>query len=154
MRDLRSMTPALVARTLGVMTALVAAPALAQTAAPAPADEPPALAAGASPTDTPAKSDQPKAPAAKGDGWPDMSAFLDEKYGFLPIAMPITEPAVGYGAVGGLAFLSKSFGDAAKGLGRPNITFVGGMGTSNGSWGAFGIDSRYWLEDHLQTLAA
>jgi len=137
------------------MTLLVPAPALAETAAtPAPADEPPALAAGSSaPTAAPAKSEQPKAAAATGDGWPDMSAFLDEKYGFLPVAMPITEPAVGYGTVGGLAFLSKSFGDAAKGLGRPNITFVGGMGTSNGSWGAFGIDSRYWLEDHVQTLA-
>ena len=92
--------------------------------------------------------------AAEQDGWPDASAFLDKKYGFLPIAMPITEPAVGYGAAGGLMYLSKSFGDASAGLGRPNITFVGAMGTANKSWGVFAADVRYWLRDHVQTLFA
>jgi len=97
----------------------------------------------------------PAEPAKRpGDNWPDVSHFLDRVYGFLPIASPITEPAVGYGAAGGLMFLSKSFGDAAAGLGRPNITFVGGMGTENGSWGLFGGDIRYWLKDHLQTFTA
>jgi outer membrane protein assembly factor BamA len=98
----------------------------------------------ANPNAAPAKSPPP------GDGWPDISSFLDEKYGFLPVAMPITEPAVGYGAGGGLLFLSKPLGQAN--LGRPNITFVGGMGTANGSWGAMALDSRYWLDDHVQTL--
>ncbi len=86
------------------------------------------------------------------DGWPDISGFLDEKYGFLPVAMPITEPAVGYGAAAGLAFISAPLGGSAKGLGRPNITFVGGMGTQNGTWGAFAGDLRYWLDDRVQTL--
>jgi hypothetical protein len=35
------------------------------------------------------------------DGWVDISAFLAETYGFVPLVMPITEPAVGYGASGG-----------------------------------------------------
>ena len=72
-----------------------------------------------------------KAPPAQADadGWPDLSGFLDEKYGFLPIVIPITEPAVGYGAVGGVMFICKPLGAAAQGLGRPNITFVGGFGT-------------------------
>jgi hypothetical protein len=65
------------------------------------------------------------------DGWLDVSGFLDEKYGFLPVVIPITEPAVGYGAAGGLAFISKPLGGAQEGLGRPNITFLGGMGTKN-----------------------
>ena len=95
---------------------------------------------------------QDSAPAD--DGWPDLSAFLDEKFGFLPIAMPITEPAVGYGAAFGAAFLSKPLGAARAGLGRPNITFVGGMATENGTWGVFAADLRYWLDDRLQTLAA
>jgi hypothetical protein len=95
---------------------------------------------------------KPKPPEPARDKWPDASAFLDKKYGFLPIVSLITEPAVGYGASGGLMFLSKSFGDAAAGLGRPNITYVGGMGTANRSWGVFGTDVRYWLKDHLQTL--
>jgi hypothetical protein len=105
------------------------------------------------PPQAPAPASGPT-PTPPGDGWPDVSSFLDDRYGFLPIAAPITEPAVGYGAAGGLMFLSKSFGDVKKGLGRPNITFVGGMGTSNGSWGFFGADVRYWLEDHLQTVVA
>jgi Omp85 superfamily domain len=86
------------------------------------------------------------------DGWPDLSGFLDTKFGFLPIAMPITEPAVGYGAAAGVAFLSKSLGETSEGLGRPNITFAGGFGTANGSWGAAAADLRYWLEDHVQTM--
>lgn len=93
------------------------------------------------------------APPAPEDGWPDISEFLDKKYGFLPIVMPITEPAVGYGAAGGLAFVSSPLGTARAGLGRPNVTFAGGMGTANGSWGVAGGDMRYWLHDHLQTLA-
>ena len=36
------------------------------------------------------------------DGQFDISGFLDTAYGFVPIAMPITEPAVGYGAGVGL----------------------------------------------------
>jgi hypothetical protein len=67
-----------------------------------------------------------------------VSGFLDESYGFVPIAMPITEPAVGYGAAGGLAFIDKPMGEAKPGFGRPNITFVGGLGTRTAlgaSWG-------------------
>ena len=82
-----------------------------------------------------------------------MSAFLDEEYGFLPIVIPVTEPAVGYGAAFGAAFISKPFGAARQGLGRPNVTFVGGLATENGTWGAFAADMRYWLDDRLQTLA-
>src|SRR5262245_27775166 len=97
------------------------------------------------PEQTPSGGARPAEPAVEDDGWPDLSTFLDSKLGFLPIASPITEPAVGYGAAGGLMFLSKSFGDVAAGLGRPNITVVGGMGTSNGTWGALAADIRYWL---------
>ncbi len=87
------------------------------------------------------------------DGWLDTSAFLDEQYGFLPLILPITEPAVGYGAVGGAAFISKPLGEARDGFGRPNITLVGGMATENGSWAAMAGDVRHWLDDRLQTLA-
>jgi hypothetical protein len=86
------------------------------------------------------------------DGWLDISGFLDQKYGFLPVVIPITEPAVGYGGAGGIMFLSKPLGQVQDGLGRPSITFVGGLGTENGTWGAMAGDMRYWLDDHLQTL--
>ncbi len=87
------------------------------------------------------------------DGWFDVSGFLDEEYGFLPVVIPITEPAVGYGAAGGLSFISKPLGQSAAGYGRPNITVVGGLGTENGTWGAVAGDLRHWFDDRLQTLA-
>ena len=61
------------------------------------------------------------------DGWFDVSGFLDQKYGFIPLVIPITEPAVGYGAAGGLAFIDKPFGEALAGHGRPDITMIGGL---------------------------
>lgn len=64
------------------------------------------------------------------------------------MVIPITEPAVGYGAAGGVGFISEP-----RGGDRPNITFVGGMGTENGSWGAVAGDFRNWFDGRLQTLA-
>ncbi len=87
------------------------------------------------------------------DGWLDVSDFLDKKYGFLPIVMPITEPAVGYGAAAGVAFINKPLGETQPGFNRPNITTVGGLATENGSWGALVGDVRHWLDDRVQTVA-
>jgi hypothetical protein len=88
------------------------------------------------------------------DGWLDVSEFLDKKYGFLPVVLPITEPAVGYGGAVGLAFLSKPLGDIQAGYDRPDITVVAGLGTDNGTWGTAAGDLRHWLDGRLQTLAA
>ncbi len=104
-------------------------------------------------TNTPATTNAPSKFRSADDGWLDVSGFLDEQYGFLPVAIPITEPAVGYGAAGGLAFISKPLGEIKEGFNRPSITFAGGMGTENGSWGAVAGDVRYWLDDRLQTVA-
>jgi outer membrane protein assembly factor BamA len=87
------------------------------------------------------------------DGWFDMSGFLDQRYGFLPVLVPITEPAVGYGAGLALAFIDKPLGAAKSGLDRPNISAVGGLYTDNESWGALVGDSRYWFNDRLQSTA-
>jgi hypothetical protein len=86
------------------------------------------------------------------DGWLDISGFLDQAYGFVPLVIPITEPAVGYGAAGAVAFIDKPQGEAQAGFGRPNITAIGGLATDNGTWGSMAGDSRYWLDDRLQTL--
>ena len=104
-------------------------------------------------TNAPAATNAPSKFRSAEDGWLDVSGFLDEKYGFLPVAIPITEPAVGYGAAGGLAFINKPLGEARPGFNRPNITMVGGLGTENGSWGAIVGDVRHWLDDRLQTIA-
>jgi hypothetical protein len=77
------------------------------------------------------------------DGELDLSEWLLDRKGFLPIPVLITEPALGYG--GGLfaMFFSESMRDAAaraKGgrVDPPNIYGLGAFGTENGSWGAAG----------------
>ena len=108
------------------------------------ADDEPSLSAVASNTPSKIRSAE--------DGWLDISGFLDQAYGFVPIVMPITEPAVGYGAAGTLAFIDKPKGEAEAGFGRPNISIVGGLITENNTKGVVAGDVRHWLDEHLQTL--
>jgi hypothetical protein len=86
------------------------------------------------------------------DGWLDASEFLDQAYGFMPIVLPITEPAVGFGAAGALAFIDRPKGKTEDGYGRPNITVVGGLLTENDTKGVMVGDWRHWLGGRLQTL--
>ena len=102
-----------------------------------------APAAAAAPTGNPNKFISPD------DGWLDVSGFMDTKFGFMPIGTIITEPAVGVGFAGGLAFVSQP----PAGEERPNMTFVGGAGTSNGTKGAVAGDLHHWFGGRLQTLA-
>src|SRR5262245_52427259 len=86
------------------------------------------------PTPTPTPTPKPKQsmmqkPKSPDDGWIDISAFLDEKYGFLPIFVPITEPAVGFGGAAGLTFVqAPKAGAVQDAFARPNMTAVGGLG--------------------------
>lgn len=89
---------------------------------------------------------------SKDDGWLDVGGFIDQAYGFIPLVIPITEPAVGYGATVGLVFVDREVENAEAGFGRPNMTFVGGLQTENDTKGAFAADSRYWFDDHIQSL--
>jgi hypothetical protein len=92
------------------------------------------------------------------DGWFDASKFLDSKIGFFPIVMPITEPAVGFGGAAALVF----FDDRPKAVQTPrgvrgvwpNMTFVGGMGTENGTWGGFGGHMHTWDDGRIRYLVA
>lgn len=111
------------------------------------ADNPPADEKKAAPTEAPSPF------FSREDGWFDISEFLAKAYGFLPIAVPITEPAIGDGAAFALAFIDKPEPRAGAGFGRPNITIVGGLRTEGGTRGAFVGDVRHWLGDRLQTLA-
>ena len=67
------------------------------------------------------------------DGQLDLSYFLENARGFLPIPIVITEPAIGYG--GGLAgmFLRPRKEAGSEGWARPNISAVGGFATENGT---------------------
>jgi hypothetical protein len=108
----------------------------------------------------PPDDDPPPDPAAKGeskwrspeDGWVDLSAFLDEPYGFVPIVWPVTEPAVGYGAAVALAFVGKTGGPTKGGFDQTNLTGAAGLWTENGTWGVAAEDSRYWMDNRLLTL--
>jgi surface antigen Omp85-like protein len=86
------------------------------------------------------------------DGAFDIGGFLDETYGFVPLLVPITEPAVGYGAAGGLVFIDRTPGTTFGGPERPNMTAVGGLATENGTRGLMAADLRHWRDNRIQTV--
>ena len=88
------------------------------------------------------------------DGWFDISKFVDQAYGFVPLMIPITEPAVGYGLVALVAFMDKPDKVVEGEAMRPNITAVGGLATENGTWGVFGADIRNWFDGSVESLVA
>ncbi|GIU49493.1 BamA/TamA family outer membrane protein [Shewanella sp. KT0246] len=98
------------------------------------------------------------------DGKFDMGNYLAENaYGFLPVPVIITEPAVGFG--GGIAglFLHESEEekahrqekamaslDGGAQLIPPAMTAVGALATENGSWFAFAGHRHSWQQDHIR----
>jgi hypothetical protein len=87
------------------------------------------------------------------DGAIDISSFLDQPEGFMPVPIIITEPAVGYG--GGLAVLffqpQKKKYDVRV---PPNITGVAGLGTQNKTWAAAVFHFHVWGPDKIRYLGA
>lgn len=76
----------------------------------------------------------------------DVSYFLTKKRGVLPFIIPITEPAVGYGAVGGaLHFIPKKESNE-----RPDIIVAAGGGTSNKTWLIGGGYIGFWKSDNIR----
>lgn len=77
------------------------------------------------------------------DGALDVSYFLASLYGFLPFAMPVTEPAVGYGVAGGLIFIHRDIETLKRGdPAPPSLLFVGGLYTENETWRPFSLCSK------------
>lgn len=71
---------------------------------------------------------------------------IKKKKKLLPIAIPITEPAVGYGLIGGvLLFLPKKDSIQKSDM----VTGVGGL-TTNGTWFAGGGYLGFWKEDKIR----
>jgi hypothetical protein len=87
------------------------------------------------------------------DGQFDISHFLEHPYGFIPIPVIVTEPAVGYGGGAVGMFLRPREEAGHEGWTRPNISAVGGLATENGTWLAFGADTSRWLDGRLHTTA-
>lgn len=91
------------------------------------------------------------------DGAFDASAWLATRKGFVPLVMPITEPAVGYGAAAGLVFFHPRAGAPPPGAegGRfvpPSLSAAMAFATANGSWGAGGGHMGVWREDSVRYL--
>lgn len=91
------------------------------------------------------------------DGAFDLDRFLASRYGFVPLVVPITEPALGYGAAGGLVFLHGSMAEGPLGpTGRrvpPSLTAAMGFATSNGSWGVLGGHLGHWRDGTIRSLS-
>ncbi|MGX0136531.1 surface antigen Omp85-like protein [Cupriavidus metallidurans] len=118
------------------------------------------------PSESAKPADQMQPPAKKKltffdpeDGKLDMSDFLLNHKGALPVPTIITEPAVGYGFGLGLLFFSESMADAAaearasgKGPAPPNITVLGGAYTDNGTWAAGFGHFHTWDGDRIRYL--
>ena len=75
----------------------------------------------------------------------------------LPIPIPITEPAVGYGLMLGLAFFHpEKEGPAGSALSvrgdpaPPTISMLGGAYTSNGTWAGAGGHFASWRQDRVR----
>ena len=76
----------------------------------------------------------------------DLSHFLTKKKGVLPLIIPITEPAVGYGAVvAGLFFVS-----GKKPKKQADIIIAAAGLTSNGTWLVGGGYIGFWNEDNIR----
>ena len=86
------------------------------------------------------------------DGKLDLSYFLENPRGFLPIPIVITEPAVGYGGGGAGMFLRPRREAGTEGWARPDISAVGAFATENGTKGAFAADASRWMDGRLRTL--
>ncbi|MGB7159109.1 MAG: BamA/TamA family outer membrane protein [Tepidisphaeraceae bacterium] len=88
------------------------------------------------------------------DGAFDISGFLSTRTGFLPVVMPVTEPAVGYGLGGGITFFHEKprvvQTDAGPRVIPPNATVVGGMATENGSWAGGAGHLHNWNDGRIR----
>ncbi|HET9597693.1 MAG TPA: BamA/TamA family outer membrane protein [Anaeromyxobacteraceae bacterium] len=91
------------------------------------------------------------------DGAFDASAWLASRRGFVPLIVPITEPALGFGGAGGLVFFHPNGepGTSSTGGERPpppSLSAALAFGTSNGSWGAGGGHMGIWRGDAIRYL--
>lgn len=85
----------------------------------------------------------------------DVSTWMSEVYGVIPLATLITEPAVGYGVAGGLIRLSRKKKRSYNGgFIPPDVSLLGGMYTQNTSWAAVFAHQGYWKQDRIRFTGA
>lgn len=84
------------------------------------------------------------------DGAFDLSEFLLEANGVLPIIIPITEPAVGYGGALALMYFHKRK-EEYKSYVPPSVSGVVGLYTENKTWGAGVFHRHIFGENKVRT---
>jgi hypothetical protein len=139
-----------------VLASCTCAAVLALGACASPPQEPPPLEAVTIP-------DEPQAAPQAGsqepdDGYFDISSYLDSAIGVIPVVMPITEPAIGYGLGGALAYFHTrpqvlQTKDGPR-IVPPNLTIVGGLATDNGTWAGFVGHLHTWDEGRVRYRVA
>jgi hypothetical protein len=93
------------------------------------------------------------------DGAFDVSNFLSTRVGFLPMAMPITEPAVGYGLGLGLSFFhdkpqAVTYPGQPPRVIMPSITTVFGAATESETWSLGAAHIGVWNEGKVRYIGA
>lgn len=84
------------------------------------------------------------------DGAFDISKYLLEIHGFLPVVSVITEPALGFGGVlAGIYFIPKEKAADQK-FRMPDIAGIGGGYTENGTWFLGGGYAGFWKDDNIR----
>ena len=84
------------------------------------------------------------------DGAFDISHYMYNLHGFLPVPTLITEPAVGYGgALAGAFFIQKKDTDSTK-FQMPDIVGAAGGYTQNKTWFAGAGYIGFWKQDHIR----
>ena len=102
----------------------------------------------------------PAEPAAQGfmsqfkdslDSSFDMSGWLSNAYGFMPVVGIITEPAIGPGANLGLVFVNRDRADVGQVMEHPPaVAGVFGLYTANDTWGVGGGYMDFWKNDTIR----
>ncbi|OEU47279.1 MAG: hypothetical protein BA866_06410 [Desulfobulbaceae bacterium S5133MH15] len=82
------------------------------------------------------------------DGKLDMSNWLLERDGLMPVPIIITEPAIGYG--GGLALVYFHDKVGSRKGSPPSVSAVAGAATENGTWFAGGGHLGIWKNDTIR----
>ena len=83
----------------------------------------------------------------------DISQWLSQVYGIVPVVGLITEPATGYGAVFGLVHLSKKRGRNFEGKPMPpDVSVLAGAYTENKTWAGIAVHQAYWKQDKIRFL--
>jgi hypothetical protein len=81
----------------------------------------------------------------------DMSRWLSNAYGFMPVVGIITEPAIGPGANLGLVFVHRDRADVGHVMQHPPaVAGVFGLYTANDTWGVGGGYMDFWKNDTIR----